>query len=591
MVMRSFVFFLLLLVPAAGMAAAADWTTPWERDPETTPRYDETVAWCADLAAAHASLAMSDFGTSPEGRPLPLVIWDSDGLATPDAVHAAGRAVVLIEAGIHAGESCGKDAGMTLLRDLARDGGPGGVTVLLIPIFNVDGHERFGPFNRVNQNGPREMGWRVTAQNLNLNRDFVKADAPEMQAWLRLWNRWRPHFLIDIHSTDGADYQYPITYGLETHGNLDPGLTAWLERYLAAVDSRMEADGYPMAPYVSFVRWHDPRSGLRSWVAGPRFSQGYAAVRNRPGLLIEAHMLKPYPVRVQATRALLDHTLDHIAAEATTLRRLADAADAHTSSAAFRAEPLTVSWSTGDGSRPVEFRGVAYEQVTSELSGGDYFRYDADQPTTFTVDFFDQPRSEREVRLPEAYLIPPQWTDVIARLQLHGIAHERLDEAVELEVGGWRLEDCEWRSEPYEGRHPVSYRAVPFTEVRRFAPGTVVVDLAQPGARIAAHLLAPEGPDALLRWGFFDAVLTRVEYVESYVIETMMTEMVATDPALLDSLEARKADDPEFAANPWAIRDWFYRRTPFYDERAYVYPVAELISRAILDDLRTTPQF
>lgn len=576
---------LLLMGMLAGSAWAAEMVTPWELDPDSTPRYGETLDWCRRLADAHATVALTTFGTSPQGRGLPLVIWDAEGLTDPVAAHAAGRLVLLVQACIHAGESCGKDAGLTLVRDFAEQGGPDGLTLLFIPIFNVDGHERFGPYNRANQNGPREMGWRVTAQNLNLNRDFLKADAPEMQDWLRLWNRWSPDFLVDIHSTDGADYQYAITYGLELHGNLDAGLTGWLGRYLGAMEDAMAADGYPLAPYVAFRQWHDPRSGLRSWVADPRYSQGYAAVRNRPGLLIEAHMLKPYPVRVESTRLLLDHTIDDLVATRDELKRLIARADDLVASPAFRAEPLPLRWEATDRSRPMTFLGVEYEAVTSELSGGDYFVYHADRPDTFEVEHFDQPAVAATATVPEAYLVPPQWTDVVERLQLHGIRLERLTEAVELEVDGWRLQDCSWRHEPFEGRHPVTYQAVPFRQRRVLPAGTWLVDTAQPSARAIVHLLDPEAPDALVRWGFFDAVLTRTEYIESYVIERLMTEMVAGRPALRDSLEARKARDPEFAANPWAIRDWFYRQTPYYDQEAFVYPVLTIGNRSQINGL------
>jgi hypothetical protein len=581
----------LLVGAMVGLTGAAELMTPWELDPESTPRYGPTLDWCRQLADAHGTVTLTEFGTSPQGRSLPLVIWDADGLADPEAVQAADRLVLLVQACIHAGESCGKDAGLTLVRDLAEQGGPAGLTLLFIPIFNVDGHERFGPYHRANQDGPREMGWRTTAQNLNLNRDFLKADAPEMQAWLRLWNRWSPDFMVDIHSTDGADYQYAITYGLELHGNLEAGLTGWLDRYLVAMEQAMAADGYPLAPYVSFRRWHDPRSGLRSWVADPRYSQGYAAVRNRPALLIEAHMLKPYPVRVEATRRLLDHTIADLVATSAELKRLIARADAHTASAAFRAEPLPLRWQATDQSRPFTFLGVEYEVVTSELSGGEYFIYHADRPDTFEVASFDQPVVAASATVPEAYLVPPQWTEVVERLRWHGVRLERLSAAVELEVDGWRLADCTWRHEPYEGRHPVTCEAQPVRQRRVFPAGTWLVDTAQAEARAIVHLLDPSAPDALLGWGFFDAILTRTEYIESYVIERLMAEMVADRPALRDSLEARKARDPEFAANPWAIRDWFYRQTPYYDQEAFVYPVAAIPKRAQINDLPRSGEF
>jgi len=584
--MRAIVLVCIALV-ITGVAMAADLPTPHELAPDTTPRYAETMEWCRTLASRHPTVTVADFGTSPEGRDLPLVIWDRDGLHTPDLVHRAGRTVLLVEACIHAGESCGKDAGMIWLRDLAEQGGPADVTVLFIPIFNVDGHERFGPHNRVNQNGPREMGWRVTAQNLNLNRDFLKADAPEMQSWLALWNLWRPHFFVDIHSTDGADYQYVITYGLELRGNLDQGLTDWTADYLAVMETGLADAGFPLSPYVSFRRWHDPRSGIKAWVAGPRYSQGYAAVRNRPGLLIETHMLKPYPVRVEATRIMLEESLKHLAVHGADLRHRAAVADQHAASAAFRAEPLPLRWQDGEQARPFRFLGVAYEQVTSELSGGEYFIYHGDQPETCTVDFFDQPQVAVSAAVPEAYLIPAQWTTVIDRLRRHDVRLERLTESVSLAIDGWRLDDCSWRQRPYEGRHTVNYTARPVRERREFPAGTWVVDTAQPAARAIVHLLDPAAPDALLRWGFFNAQLTRVEYVESYVIEAMMKEMVAADPTLVDSLAAAKARDRDFAADPRAIREWFFRQTPYYDERAFLYPVAAVFDR---DEVEAMPR-
>ncbi len=576
----------LVLLAVAGSVRADLPVTPWERDPQATPRYAETVAWCQELAAASAQVTATNFGTSPQGRDLPLVVWDPAGLAEPAACRAAGRLVLLVQACIHAGESAGKDAGMTWLRDLARDGGPDGVTVLFLPIFNVDGHERFGPHNRINQDGPRQMGWRTTAQNLNLNRDFLKADAPEMRAWLGLWNAWQPHFLVDTHSTDGADYQYPVTYGLELHGNLDPGLTRWLTAYRDRLVAALGAQGYPMAPYVTFRRWHDPRSGLRQWVAGPRYSQGYAAVRNRPGLLVETHMLKPYPVRVRATRAILDHTLAHLAGQREDLRARIAAADARAATLATRGEPVALQFSEGPDSTLVDFLGVRYEERTSDLSGGTYHVYFSDQPDTFTVPYFHRPRVSARATLPAAYLIPPQWQEVVARLELHGVRTWRLGAAREVTVETWRLEDLQWRERPYEGRHRLDYRAVPITETRSFAAGTVVVPTDQPLARLVAHALEPAAPDAFLRWGFFDAAMTRTEYVESYVIERMMAAMVAADPALRDSLAARKAADPEFAADPWAIRHWFYRRTPYYDHRAGICPVARLEDADTLAGLR-----
>ena len=145
------------------------------------------------------------------------------------------------------------------------------VDFLFVPVFNLDGHERRSPWNRPNQRGPVNQGWRTTAQNLNLNRDYLKADTPEMRAWLRLFQAWLPDFFMYIHSTDGADNQYPITYGLELNGNMDSDLTAWTSDYRDAMVLAMEDDGYALGPYVSFRSWHDPESGLKGALIQERF--------------------------------------------------------------------------------------------------------------------------------------------------------------------------------------------------------------------------------------------------------------------------------------------------------------------------------
>jgi len=578
---------LALALPVAALAL----DTPFEESGGLrTPTTDETAAWLAELAASSPLLESGSFGRSGRGRDLPVVVADARGRFDPaDHADRTDHVVLLVQACIHAGESCGKDAGMLLLRDIAedRDGAAAlldRVTLVFVPIFNVDGHDRFGPHNRINQNGPEEMGWRVTSRNQNLNRDFLKADTPEMRAWHRLFQAWLPDFFIDLHSTDGADYQYPITYSLETHGSMDRGLTDWTLRYEAAMVERMAGDGVLLGPYVAFKEWHDPRSGLVTWVATPRFSQGYTAIQNRPGLLIETHMLKPYAVRVETSRRLVRHTMEWLEGHGAELRGLNLAADALAGSREFRREPFPLAFERTDSATTMEFAGVAYDSVTSAVTGGTWHRY-GDEPVTMDIDYYQQFEPSRTADLPEAYLVPPEWYEAVERLGIHGIALRRLTEPVELPVRTWRLTDAKWQEEPYEGHHPVTFTATEYHHTAVFPAGTVVVDMNQRAARVAAHLLEPEGPDSLVQWGFFDAIFERVEYVESYVIEKMIPQMIEEDPKLAEELEAAKAASPEFAADPWAIRYWFYAKTPYYDQRVGVYPVGMIDDPAVVAGL------
>ncbi len=582
-------------LPAAAPAAPAPpdkRVTPFEASGgRRTPRYGETVTWLRELAEASPLLAYTTFGTSPEGRELPLVVADLQGRfsAAQLADRGPGHAVVLVQACIHAGESCGKDAGMLLLRDLAADHDLAArllrnVTLVFIPIFNVDGHERFTPYGRINQNGPEEMGWRVNAANLNLNRDHLKADAVEMRAWLALFRAWLPDFFIDIHSTDGADYQYAVTYSLETHGNLEAGVTALTRAYEEAMTAAMAAQGWPVFPYVTLKDWGDPTSGLVTWAATPRFSQGYAALQNRPGLLVEAHMLKDYATRVEGVGRLVRHTLEWVGSEAPALRAAVTAADAGTAAPSFRSRPLALDFTLTDSVRTVEFLGVGASEQVGAVTGGRWFRFDGG-PRAIALPMKDHLVPSVTADLPEAYLVPPAWAEAIERLEAHGLAGTRLAEAVTVPVRSWRFVDPKWQERPYEGRHPVRYDTAPLQETRTFPPGTVVVDLRRRDARVAAHLLEPAGPDALVRWGFFDAAFERVEYVESYVIEEMIPRLLSEHPEWEAELAERKASSPTFAADPWAIRMWFYERTPWWDGRAGIYPVGCLDDRQAVDAL------
>ena len=581
---------LIALALSAAAHPAPDLTTEFERSGGVrTGDYAETVALCRELDRASPYIRFESFGTSGEGRALPVLIIDKDGLSDPARARRRGRAIVMIQAGIHAGEIDGKDAGLMLAREIAVEKTHQDLldhaTIVFNPILNVDGHERSSPFNRPNQNGPESMGFRTNAANLNLNRDYVKADSPEIRAWLALFNRWEPELFIDCHVTDGADYQYVLTYVVETWQNADPEVAVWAQRrFVPALESGMRAAGWPLAPYCEFRRAHDPKSGLKGFASTPRFSTGYAAIRSRVGLLIETHMLKDYATRVRGTHRMLIEALSIANRESSSLCDVVASADARVAGDAFRRTPLPMAWTTSFAeSTMIDFLGFAYTVQPSSISGGDWYRY-SDQPLALRIPYFNTQTVTASAALPEAYVIPPQWTDAIQRVHDHGLASFTLREPATVSLSTVRFHDVTWAEAPYEGRHPLEYQWDEIMEERTLQAGTVIVDVAQPLARVAAHLFEPAGPDALVRWGIFDAAFEQKEYIESYVIEAMAREMLARDPALAAEFEGLERDGT-FANHPDAIRDWFYRRTPYIDSRQNVYPVARVLDRPTVDRL------
>ena len=512
------------------------------------------------------------------------MIVDNNGLKDPAAIRASGKLLILIQACIHPGESEGKDAGLMLIRDLViHKKFPGlldRVSILFIPIFNVDGHERFGPYNRINQNGPGEMGWRVNAGNLNLNRDYLKADAPEMQAWLRLFNTWMPDFFIDTHTTDGADYQYVLTYQMELYGDMDPALTGWSKNiFLKEWSDQLEKAGFPVFPYIEFRNWHNPESGIEMSVGPPMLSQVYTSLRNRPGLLLETHMLKPYEQRVSATYEALKAGIGILGKEQENLKERIRQADENVSGQDFRKTAFPLRFETTNDSTLVDFLGFGYQKARSDITGEDYYQYGKTK-TTLRIPYFDKTKPVVLTRLPEAYIIPVEWKTVIDRLVFHGIRIKRLASDTTLAVTTWKFSNPKWQSNPYEGRHPLtSFESNEIRITRTFSAGSVLVDMAQPGAKIIAHLLEPKGNGSFLYWGFFDAIFEQKEYAENYVMEAMAAKMLADDPSLKTEFEKKKAADSVFAKNPNAILNWFYSKTPYWDDRKDVYPVGKIFGR------------
>lgn len=562
---------------------AADWQTVAERTHyQQTARYAEVIDYCRRLEQSSPWVRFRSIGRSPEGREIPLLIISRDGDFSGQAAAAKGEEVALVIACIHPGECEGKDAGLALARDLVVERKMPSLlehlTILLLPIFGVDGHERFGPFNRVNQNGPAEMGWRTTAQNYNLNRDFLKADSPEMRAWLKMFNEWLPDLIIDTHTTDGADYQYDLTYGLEMAANLHPALVRWQqEAFERQIFPALAKKGHKLAPYLVLRDPNDPAKGFEGGVAQPRFSTGYGAIQNRPALLVETHMLKSYQNRVTATYDLLVETFAYLNRHPGQLRARIREADAETRRLS-RIYPLTFT-NTGVG-KPFAYEGFAWDRQLSEVSGGIWTQYQPQKPVTMSVPFYGEFAVDRKVRTPEAYLIPMALNEVADRLRWHGVILETLEHPLETTVETYEFSEVAWEGAPFENHIRLkNFKAAPVKKLWKFPAGSFRVAMDQRAANVAVHLLEPWAPDSLLQWGCLNFIFETKEYGEEYILERLAREMMKKDPALEAEFRQKIAEDPRFASSSRARLDFFYTRSPYADPGLNVYPIGRVISR------------
>ncbi len=578
-----------------------DWRTPAEvSEYRTTPDYAQTVAYLERIAAAApGQVRIESFGKTGEGRDLKIVIASKDGLFDPAAIHASGRTILLVQNAIHAGEMDGKDSCLALLRDIAitktRAALLDHVVFIFIPVYNLDGHERRSPYNRINQNGPEVIGWRGNGTNRNLNRDYMKADAPETRAFLKMFHRWMPDFFVDDHVTDGADFQYDVTFQILDTPDVAPGTAKWIrEEVTPELERRVDATGHLAFPtLIDLNDDTNPGLGRASPAPPPRFSDGYVILENRPGLLVEMHMLKNYKTRVNGNYEILRALLEVLNRDATRLIALNQEADrAATQLGAHPLSnekfPLAIDW--GGETTPVVFHGYQFARALSDVSGTLWVSY-THEPWNVTLPLAKGAKVAASTTPPAGYIIPQQWTQVIDVLAAHEVEMRRTTAPWTGKVERYRCSGMEWQGPPFEGRHPVFVgegagaepgrfgQCTRSAEEMTFPAGSVVVPLNQRLSKVAIHWLEPEAPDSAVRWGFFDSVFEQREYGEAYVLEKLARENLAKDPALKAEFEHRIQTDARFAASPQARLEFFYDRSPWgVANRVGEYPVGRLLS-------------
>ncbi|HEV7358336.1 MAG TPA: M14 family zinc carboxypeptidase [Steroidobacteraceae bacterium] len=565
-----------------------------------TGRLDEVSRLCQEMHGAWpTAVRVFEYGRSAEGRSMLALIVSRAGALTPANLCAKNIPVLMLQGGIHPGESDGKDAGFIALRELLEDQAAARVleriAVLFVPAFNADGHERCGRWNRPNQNGPEVTGWRTTAQNINLNRDYMKADTPEMQAMLRLISEWEPLVCADLHVTDGADFEPDISLQVEPLNQGDGTLMKTGRQLRDALIARVTQLGFlALDFYPDLASTDDPASGFALTVYSPRFSSGYFPQRNRFTVLVETHSWKPYQRRVRMMRDTIVSLAEMMASQGAEWLELARQADRSAVnlggtaltldySSSWR-EPPQAGGATPDrdaraAARIIDFRGYAYTRTLSVISGALVTRYDPTTPQIWRVPLRDQVSPSLIVTAPRTgYVVPPEFAEEIAvRLQSHGIGFETLTESQE-EIGMqvFRAAQVKFSAAPFEGRMRAAIDGAWHDETSRISSGALFVPLAQPLARLVVALFEPQAPDSFAAWGFFNACFEQKEHMEPYVAEQIAREMLDADPALREEFARKLEQEADFAASPSARLEFFLRRHASWDSRYNLYPVQRL---------------
>lgn len=573
------------------------WITPTEESNfRISPTYDETIDWFKKLTDASPLLKMVSIGTSVEGRTIYMIVGTNSSNFDPESLKKSDKPTLFVQAGIHSGEIDGKDAGMMLLRDIAFGGKRNlldKVNFLFIPILSVDAHENASPYNRPNQRGPENMGWRTNAQNLNLNRDYAKLDTKEIKAVVNVMNVYNPDLYMDIHVTDGADYQYDITFGgIGLQGN-SPRIAKWLDtNYKTYTDKELKINGHIPGQLLFAVNDRDFTEGNIVTTGGPRFSDSYGNLRHMASILVENHSLKPFKQRVLGTYILLESTLTLLAQQGQTLKEvsLADKTlrDSKVPMAwkvpqmenAVRFDHLSDLQSSSTAVKAADslvFSGIASRILKSTVTNGEYVEW-LGKPIKQKIVNYKATEPIDFISRPKGYWIPATCDIVIERLKMHGIKMETIDQPRELTLEMYRIEDAKVEDEnqqmkPFEGHMQVSGITKSITNTMVYPKGSVYITTDQPLGDLAMVLLEPLSKDSFFRWGFFLSIFQRTEYIEPYIMEPMAIKMLQESPTLKAEFEQKRAADATFAKNPNAILGWFYSKTKYYDKRYLLYPV------------------
>ncbi|WMW81987.1 M14 family metallopeptidase [Undibacterium cyanobacteriorum] len=576
---------LLLLSSTTSMANAvkkqsnaSDLRTTAEKTQfQETGRYEEVERLCMGFERQYPkSVRCKKFGTTPEGRSMFYLVASHSGVLGPQQLKKKPLPVTLIQAGIHAGEIDGKDAGFLALRKLLDQANAlRNQVVLFVPVFNVDGHERFDSYNRPNQRGPKAMGWRTTAQNYNLNRDYVKADAPEMQAMLALVNEWDPIATIDLHVTDGAKFQHAVSIQVEPSLNHDHPLATIGKHFQEAVIADLsKKDFLPLGFYMSFDEEDNPMSGFSNNVSTPRFSTGYFQLRNRLAMLVETHSWKDYPTRVQITHDTILSVVKQMEEHGQEWRSRALQADQQ--SLKLAGNPLALSYRNTNETKTIEFQGYAYSRSTSEISGASMTRYDESKPQVWRVKLQDQVTPDVSTQLPlGGYVVPAAYASKLEdKLKQHGIQFQKLSTAFSAQTFEvFRAQRFEFSQQSIEHHQMLKVEGSWAKETRTLGKNALFIPIQQAKARLVATMFEPLGGDSLLNWGWFNNAFESKEYMEAYVAEEFAREALQASPELHAEFQEKLTKDPAFKANPQKRLEFFAKRHPSWDKAFALYPV------------------
>lgn len=570
-VYRIFLFVGSFIIFSEIVAQGGSFETPYEKSKYVaTASYEETISWYKSIQKKYNSQTeLFSIGKSDAGRD--IYVFHCKPIAT-EGINNRKAVKVLINNNIHPGEPEGTDACMLLVRDLLLDVKRfeiprAQVDLFIVLQYNVDGTVRRNAFSRANQNGPIEYGFRATANNLDLNRDFIKCDSKNTQALEQFVTQNQIDFFIDNHTSNGADYQYALTYFHTVPEKLPQIMVPTMLRIDTALKAALLEQGWPTVPYVNTIQ-EVPDSGLTAFYESPRFATGWAATHGIIGFTVETHMLKPFHVRVDATKVFLEEFLFVISRKG-----ILNSNDINFSQLPVRKQYIQFKLDKTKYDI-VPFLGYEFGYKPSGISAQPRLFYDRNKPKTIPVKYYHHFIPTDSVMLPRYYIIPSSRTEIVERLRWNGVKTKLIqaDSFWDLKVS--YIEGYQTVKEPYEG-HYLHYDVKTRDTVLRMKiyKGDWLINVGPFKYHFLSAVLEPKAPDSYFCWNFFDDVLQQKEGYSAYVFEDLAAEFLANHEDVKRLLAEKKLKDPEFAKNGAAQLDFVYKHSPYYESSHRMYPI------------------
>lgn len=575
--MRFFTFLFLLFSISVFAQKTNKYDTFFEKgNGNQTGTYQETIAYYRLLANDFPTIEMQKMGLTDSGEPLHIVIFNPDKQFDFEKIKK-NKAVILLNNGIHAGEPDGIDASMQLLRDLAlgKIKAPKNTVIVCIPVYNIGGALNRNSTTRTNQDGPEIYGFRGNARNYDLNRDFIKSDTRNTKSFVEIFHKINPDIFIDNHVSNGADYQYKLTYIMTQHNKLGTVLGNFLNtEMMPTLILDLQKKGIETTPYVNAFA-DTPDKGFAQFFESPRYATGYTSLFNTIGFVVETHMLKKYAERVKVTYEYIRAAIDFTDTNYSKIKQLRLKNEEQ-----YKPQKsYTIKWKI-DSTKAIPFSFLGYEgsYKKSDVTTGNRLFYDRTKPFKKDVSFHKEYKSAKEIIIPTAYVIPKGFWPVIDLLKSNGIQMEEIQKDTLIEVESYKIADYKTTNSAYEGHYSHSNTTTKSQIMKvAFAKGDYIIKTSQKGIKYLLETLEPEAIDSFFNWNFFDTILQQKEGYSEYVFEDTASQILKENPKLKVELEQKKQTDINFAKSPRAQLDWVYKHSVYYENAHLQYPVYRIL--------------